>query len=230
MIKRKDNTKLYSGMLLALSVLCFLTILFVGTFSGLVFNPGYYNELHQRTGTYERLNKSIADQKTSEVLAFFKGKEVPGNDFFTPDEISHLDDVRILIKNVFLAYYLALALLLSIMIIFYMYFRDGFSIFLMRLLFFTGISTIIITLLFFALRFTALFDAFHTIFFTGNYSFPPASKLIKLFDEQFFYLFARKIFTLTILKGMVCSVFGGVLLYRKKKALGSSAALPENNP
>ncbi len=121
---------------------------------------------------------------------------------FTPDEVSHLLDVK---KIMNLADYIFYGLLLLITAALTYYKKD--SKFVLKLLKSGGISTgifILGLLLLSFFFFDAVFALFHQLFFPqGNWIFPADSLLIQTFPIIFFVTISRNIFLLNLFFGMI---------------------------
>jgi hypothetical protein len=215
----KQKNECLKNLFLVLSIISLVLIIFIGSFSALFLNSRYYDALYTKTGTYERIYKDIAINKTEELFLFFEDKSSLDSNFYTENEISHLSDVKILIKKVFIAYYLSLFSLLLSIIIAWKYLKADLSLFISKILFYSGIAIIVMALiiiLFLVSNFGGLFENFHRLFFKGNYMFPDSSNMIKLFSEDFFRLFAQKIFLTSLIKGLAAAFAGGFLIWRYK--------------
>ncbi|MBR9690333.1 DUF1461 domain-containing protein [Candidatus Woesearchaeota archaeon] len=200
-----------------ISSISLVLIYFLGSFFGLLFNTGFYEELYKNTGTYDRINEDVAKNKTTEVMEFFKGRDELNSTFFTANEISHMEDVKARIKFSSILYYMSLLPLLISAVFIFRYFKEDVAVILQKTLFYSGLSTIFIILLLAVINFSSLFSLFHKIFFSGNYTFPASSNLIKLFNQDFFKLFSKKIFAISFFKGLISAGVGGYFFYLKKK-------------
>lgn len=144
-----------------------------------------------------------------QVFTFLEGKgELTG---FTEGEISHLQDVKAVMKYAEYALY-GLALL---MIIFFIYYRKD-KTFIQKLLCNGGISTLAFVLLIALLSFFSfdlVFTLFHALFFPqGNWMFAVDSMLIQTFPVDFFMSISRNIFLVALFLGILFIVSG--YLYR----------------
>ena len=183
-----------------------ISIIVVIIFSPLlfyIFNLNYYLGLYEKNEVYSYIDKQDAIKLTEELFGFFKeNKEfkpfVLKNNlpYFTQNEISHLEDVRVLFNKIFLAYYICLVLtIVSIAILI----EKNKKIFLKNISILLIIPSAILILLLlllylFGQNFLPLFDKFHTIFFPqGNFAFPEDSTLITLLPLGFFTDFFEKL-------------------------------------
>ncbi len=212
--------RIYKNTILAICIISLSLMFFIGSFASLFLSEKYYQELYQKTGTYERINKSVADNETKQLFNFFESqKSSLDQNFYTPNEISHLNDVKTLINNIFVVYYIALFLLLISVIIVYRYFSEEYSFFISKVLFYSGFLTIFIVIImaiFSISSFSGTFEDFHRVFFNGNYMFPYSSNMIKMFSEEFFQLFAARIFLISGVKGIVAITLSAILIWKKK--------------
>lgn len=135
-----------------------------------------------------------------QVFNFLDEKE--GLEGFTAGEISHLEDVKKVMKFADYLFYI-LFLMLSLILT---YNRKDKK-FTLRLLKFGGIGTIVFVLLiliFTLVSFNFSFTVFHKIFFPqGNWTFPFDSKLIQTFPLEFFIEVSRNMFVLSLVLGVL---------------------------
>ncbi len=121
---------------------------------------------------------------------------------FTPAEISHLGDVKQVMKY---AEYVFYALLLIVTITLTYCRRDKELV--LKLLGYGGKTTLLVMLLIFLISFfffNELFTLFHLLFFPqGNWLFPADSMLIQIFPTDFFITISRNIFLLTLSWGIL---------------------------
>ncbi len=213
-MNKKDILK---HIFIFLSIISLITVIIIGSLSALLFNKEYYNLLYAKTGTYERLDKELVSNKTDELFLFLKNKSSLDTDFYTENEISHLKDVKNIMKITFIVYYLSLFLLLVSICHFYIKFRKEFVLLLSRILNYSGITIFIIAIIFFMFNFSGLFEIFHKLLFKGNYTFPYTSNMIKMFSEDFFKLFAEEIFKISIIKTVVSLSIGSFLIWKTNK-------------
>lgn len=128
---------------------------------------------------------------------------------YTAAEISHLEDVKVVMKY---ADYLFYILLLVLTLTFTYYKKEQ-----KRLLYYGGLTTIICLVLLLGLTivfFDQTFTLFHNIFFSqGNWRFAPDSLLITTFPIEFFMKISRLIFIQTLFFGTLIVILSKV--YRK---------------
>jgi Protein of unknown function (DUF1461). len=195
-----------------------------------LYNFNFYNSLYIKNGVYETLDKNDVKKLTENVYDYFKYKrdfetfELKGNiKFFNESEISHLDDVRILLKKILTVFYISIALfaLLTILLI-----EKRLKLFLKNISLSAMISSIVLICLFVLLyflrnNFWALFDRFHYIFFPqGNWAFPEGSLIITIFPFGFFYNFFFKLITVSLVTAVImlaCGITGTVIANHKVK-------------
>jgi len=76
---------------------------------------------------------------------------------------------------------------------------------------YSGISLIAFCILFvfsMKLNFSATFETFHMLFFSGNYNFPATSKLLQLFPGGFFFAAGKRILLNSFMIGIGFLGFG----------------------
>ncbi len=169
-----------------------------------IFNFNFYNSLYSQNRVFEVLNREDVEKMTMKVFKFFQYRgDLDGcirySDTaavnaatFTEDEISHMEDVREVLKKLF---YLFCGSTVIFIILFISLInidkkknlsKTGFLFFWSSL----TVLLIFITLYLMGNNFPSLFDNFHAAFFPqGNYMFPEGSLLITMFPFGFFYQF-----------------------------------------
>ncbi|MHB1376623.1 MAG: lipoprotein intramolecular transacylase Lit [Candidatus Humimicrobiaceae bacterium] len=189
-------------------------IIFIGTVSIIIvilfspllfyiFNSNYYLALYEKNGVYDYIDKGDALKLTGQLFDFFKEnkefKPFPLKNnlpYFTQNEISHLEDVRILFNKIFLAYYICLGLTVVSIASLIEKNKKKFLKSISILLIIPSAILIFLLLLLYLLgqNFLPLFDKFHIIFFPqGNFAFPADSTLITLLPLGFFTDFFEKL-------------------------------------
>jgi len=140
------------------------------------------------------------------VFLFLDGKQKLSTSF-TAAEVSHLEDVKQVMKYADYMFYILL-LGFTLTIIFYRKKKD----FLLNLLHLGGKVTFAVMILlgaFSLIFFDALFAMFHRIFFPqGNWLFAADSKIIQTFPLDFFISLSRNIFLLTLFLGILFILLG----------------------
>jgi hypothetical protein len=198
-----------------------ISIIVVILFSPLmfnIFNLNYYLGLYEKNGVYDFIEKEDAARLTNDLFGFFKeNKEfkpftLENNlPYFTANEISHLDDVRILFNRIFLAYYICIGL--TVASIAGLIEKNGKK-FLKNLTILLILPAAILLfflllLFFFGQNFLPLFDKFHNVFFPqGNFAFPADSTLITLLPLGFFNDFFEKLVVSAVIISCVSIISG----------------------
>lgn len=211
---------MHKKILLYFTVLSvFFIILFSSVFS-FIYNLNYYEKKYLQYNVYDRFSEEEARNATNNLFGFFRSQNELDNSFFNEREASHLNDVKILIQNVNLVYILSLFLFWGVLITIYLVNRKEIVKFFSNLLFYSGIFSlsliVIFTLLYFITGFDFIFIKFHELFFIGNYSFNPAVSNMKvLFPDEFFQDMGIAIVMRTILKSILLTVAGYYIRKRK---------------
>ncbi|PIN74373.1 hypothetical protein COV20_00420 [Candidatus Woesearchaeota archaeon CG10_big_fil_rev_8_21_14_0_10_45_16] len=126
---------------------------------------------------------------------------------YTGEEISHLEDVKNVMRWADIVFYLSLLIGTTI---FTYYKKDKRQI--KKLLRYSGISTVAFVSMILLLALTSfdfLFTNFHHLFFPqGNWLFPYDSFLIQTFPIGFFVSLSRNIFLLAFILGIIFIVLG----------------------
>jgi len=196
-----------------------LIVIIFAPLSFYLYNFNFYNSLYEKNGVYDVLDRNDVAELTENVYDFFKYKRdfepfqlKNGTEYFNSNEISHLDDVRILLRNIFIVFYVCLFLLFATLIA--LIDRN-------LAVFFKNISTvavisssvmlfILIMLYFFGNNFISLFENFHYVFFPqGNWAFPEGSLIITIFPFGFFYDFFFRLLLSSLLISIIL-LFAGV--------------------
>ncbi|MFH0701290.1 MAG: DUF1461 domain-containing protein [Candidatus Woesearchaeota archaeon] len=133
-----------------------------------------------------------------ETISFVNGGRENMSINYTSSEISHLQDVRGVMKG---ERYLFIAVYLAVILLFGASMKN--KVFSNKLLRYGGITTAIIMgiiLLFFLISFNEVFTLFHQLFFPqGNWMFAPDSLLIQTFPLNFFTNIGIIIFIQTLI-------------------------------
>ena len=147
------------------------------------------------------LNFSALENNQEKTIDFLYGSEDVGINY-TSAEMSHLEDVKVVMKWIDYLFYSSL--LLSTLVLTYFQRRKDI---LRKMLKYGGITTISLSgtiLLFSLISFNFAFTMFHKIFFPqGNWTFPKESLLIQTFPLDFFIGISGLILILTIILGII---------------------------
>ena len=169
-----------------------------------IFNYNFYNRLYTNNSVFQVLDKQDVKVMTYKVFDFFKytgdlegdvGYADPAVGqalFFDDKQVSHMEDVRDLLKNIFIFFSICLILFLILFLVTLLIHkknpakRTG-----LVFLWSSAVVFFLMLLLFLlATNFSSLFDRFHAAFFPqGNYMFPEGSLLITMFPFGFFFDF-----------------------------------------
>ena len=218
MLKIKEDK-----VLVILSVVLVVFILFSTSFFLVLVDRGFYNKAFEKYGVYDELGVLGVRNTVDYLINYLTSgnteiNEVQELSIFLPEERTHLEDVRNLVSWV-KALGIASLVLLFVFLMRLGSFKDSWKSY-KRILIYGGASTLAILIIIFllSLNFPAFFDGFHKILFPqGNYMFPAHYLLIKLFPQELFRDFARKMFFHTAILSLI-------LLF-----LGSSSALAIRN-
>lgn len=140
--------------------------------------------------------------------------------YFTNNEIGHMEDVRDLLKNIFIVFLASLAIFLALFV--FLIFTDkkknyrkiGF------ICLWASFIILFIFVVFYILstNFSYLFDRFHTVFFPqGNYMFSEGSLLITLFPFGFFYQYFIRLVTSSSIGAILLAITGTTCIIVQKK-------------
>ncbi|MEK6904549.1 MAG: TIGR01906 family membrane protein [Nanoarchaeota archaeon] len=185
----------------------------LSNFTFLLFNTGFYEKESEKNGVYSVLNRDEVNTETKGILAYFRGgEETFHTEFFNPRERIHLLQVREIIRKVLFMWISVLALFLISLFLhpnFYKVFLYG------------GLASIVILILMslFFIGFSSNFVAFHEVFFKDNTWMldPETDNLVKMFPEQFFIDFLKRLVFSSILTSAVVAAAPFLLKRFKKK-------------
>jgi len=148
---------------------------------------------------------------------FNQFKLTDGSPFYNERELSHMLDVKILIKDAFSVWFMLLAIL--IMVGAGAKVRNDMNSF-WKALSRGGMLTIILiglVLFFVIIAFSSLFTQFHMLFFTGDtWLFEYSDTLIRLFPMQFWQDAFIWLAVLSVLQGLAIYLFGKKLAAKSK--------------
>lgn len=149
------------------------------------------------------------------TIHFLQGKEEL-RVYYTPGEISHLEDVAQAMNWLQIMFYVGVILSLAILI-YHLQEKEK----LIEFLFWGGItviSVIVILTIVIGADFNAAFIIFHKLFFPqGNWTFPVDSTLVKVFPETFFIHFSRFMFLPAAMTSLVSILLSTLFKYYRKK-------------
>ncbi len=191
-----------------------------------LFNFNYYKRLYSETRVFEVLERVDVEKMTLNIFNFFMYRgNLEGNiryvepdsgtASFTEDEISHMEDVREVIKKLFYIFFTSTVIFIILLTLLLRIDKNknlrkiGFLFFWSSLI----VLSIIIFLFFTGNNFPSLFENFHRVFFPqGNYMFKEGSLLITMFPFGFFYqFFIRLIITISLIA--VTLLITGIILF-----------------
>jgi len=203
-------------------IFCILILLIIvlGSFKITFFNQGFYFNEFEKLNMYDNLNTNKFEltkawYTTISYLSFSKDIKIKlilnDENILTPNEQSHMNDVRILIQKIFSILNMLYILLIAFILINLKEFKKKLS----EYFYYAG-NTIMVTctliVILSVINFQTTFNIFHQLLFTGNFTFPATSKLLLLFPEKFFFDFAIRILGISFIIGLLMN-----LLSNKKR-------------
>ena len=184
------------------SFLIFLLIILLNFVFVISYGDFFHNEF-EKYNVYSALPDNEVDELNQKTLDYLKHSK-PLPDFYTPREISHLQDV----KNIFdiidlLIIVSTLVVLMSLIVYYFKNKKFLFSIFKNGAIIVIIFSLILVSLI--LLNFNKSFDTFHKTFFeSGTYTFDPLTeKMVVLYPENIFSDIAVKIFINSIITSII---------------------------
>jgi len=232
---RFDYGHIFQYLLIYLAALFLFLVIILGSFSLMIFYKGFYIQEYSRLDVYSHVSElqgigrndsvTMADDAIDNVLKYFHGSEQLR--YFTPQEQSHMKDVKMLISTMNFIYYTSAIFFIIIFIILYNMLKKDLIDFihkLSKILLYGSITSLIILIIIFLISifaFEPFFITFHLIFFPqGNWTFDATSFLITIFPEQLFIDITLRIFVFAIIQAIVFLSIGlwlrkNVRLHRK---------------
>lgn len=187
---------------LASFLIPFLLLLF--SFRLVVFDTNFYKSEFEKYKIYDRFDKEIADSAVENLIGYMKSG-VPLSDFFNEKEKTHMVDVRNIIQKILLLFYVLSFSVIMLLV----YCKKNFF----KSLFYGGIFTITLLLLFFICSFVGfdfIFFKFHQVSFNNDFWMlnPEVDNLKALLPDGFFYDALMRIFFITLVSSVIITIFG----------------------
>jgi integral membrane protein (TIGR01906 family) len=187
---------------LAAFLIPFLLLLL--SFRLVVFDADFYKSEFEKYNIYDRFDKSVADSAVTNLIDYMKSG-VPLSDFFNEKEKAHMVDVRNIIQKFLVLLYVLAFVVVTLLA----YNRKN----LFKSLFYDGIFTLIILLLFFILSYTFfdfIFHKFHELSFSNDFWMlnPEVDNLKALLPDGFFYDALMRIFFIALASSVVITLLG----------------------
>jgi integral membrane protein (TIGR01906 family) len=196
--------------LFVLFIIILSFILFFVPFRVLIFNQSFYFYEQNKTGVFQAMNQSEAQNLTLEVINYLhKGYDLEN---FTAREITHLHDVKYLIDiDLILG---SICILLFVIFCYFNYKDKRFP----DIFIYSGAAVILLlALLFFMIliNFDFFFRLFHVALFEpGTWVFDPDIEVIKqLFPNKFFSDFVLINVMITLVLSLAAIIFS--FIYKK---------------
>ena len=184
-------------IILGLLVLCLVVFVFTFGFKVNAFRESFYKKEFVKYGVYDKFAGKDIDKINTEVIGYLKGREISLDDgFFSAAEISHLKDVRGLVRGADILFYLSLVFALACGAgLFYL---DKNLLNISRALMIGGIVSavgVIAIIAFVIFGFDSIFTYFHYLLFSqGGWVFGATDNIVNLYTEGFFYDMGLRVF------------------------------------
>ncbi len=220
------KSKRIINLIVFLNIVSLIIIIFFSPFVFNVFNMNTYRALYIQNSVFDQLNENDVKKITGNLFDFFRYRDQLRElefeqdfNFFEPEEVEHLEDVRVIFNYIFILYISSwiFFIVLSLLVIgkstwrnmqIFSYFLIGGS---------ASVISVLLLLFFFSQNFIYLFGNFHLIFFPqGNWMFPETSLLISLFPLGFFYEFFIKMVFESLIIAAALLVIGLIILIISK--------------
>lgn len=185
---RRRKSRKFERQVMIISAIVFAIVLLITPFELMLYFRPIYQVHFDSLGVYDKLGKEKADSILWEVLEFIDG-QTDTIEGFNEQEISHMADVRNVLEKIVWIFFLFK--IFQIVLWFYLASMGQ----IMRSVYLAGIIALCIIFVLLILStccFNFMFIQFHKIAFPqGNYTFAPASSLMKtMFPDRFFRNFA----------------------------------------
>lgn len=179
-------------------------LLLLLSFRLVVFDAGFYKSEFEKYGIYERFDKSVADSAVNNLIGYMKSG-VPLSDFFNEKEKAHMIDVRNVIQKLLSLFYILAFVVVALLA----YNRKN----LFKSLFYGGVFTLILLLIFFTVAYTGfdtVFYKFHELSFSNDLWMlnPEVDNLKALLPDGFFYDALLRMFFIALASSVVITISG----------------------
>ena len=208
-------------VIFAILVLNLIILVYLTSFKLNAFNESFYKKEFEKYDVYGKFPEQDIDKINSGLLLYLKGRSDSYNkELFNQREISHLEDVKILMGKIDIFYYFILIISILLMVLLFLLDRKRFLKYLSSLSLYSGLVIFVFSLVLFILivfNFDNVFTLFHRMFFVGgSWIFSSSDSLVNIYPSGFFYDIAKIIFFHGFLYGNILIVLGFlVYLYRK---------------
>ncbi len=172
-------------------------IVYLMSFGILIYDSDFY------TGLTEEYSSLDASQMNKDMVEYFKtGTGSSGFNGFSENELTHLEDVRVVINRL-----IVLLMILVVLFLVMLRFVENKR----EVLFYGGVITVVIPIIF-LLPFDLLFEKMHGLFFaSGTWIFSADALLVNLYPVNFFFSFAKSIILGGFCLGLVITAFSSKL-------------------
>jgi len=195
-------------------------LIILSNFYYLFFNSANWQKLFDKSGVYQSFSKEEADKQASDIINFYENKNDLDTNFYSPQAILHLLDVK---RVLFLTTIYYLILLLSFLSVSAVLVLKKQAKLLLESCLKAGLVSIIFVIglgVGLSNAFDWFFIVFHKTVFTNDlWMFPAGDNLIKLFPQEFFVSFANRL----ALQIVLSSVLISIIAYIVRKKLYDSA-------
>lgn len=213
-LKKGIKKAIFKSMLIFL-IISIPLLLNIASFRILLYQKDFYGYQFSRLGVFEKIGN--ADEINSDILDYFYSSE---NELeikeFNERELSHLEDVKHLIRNILLFSGILLMLSIGIAATLWMYSNKDFW----RSMIWGNITNIILIVGLYIgsyFQYDILFEKFHEMFFEeGTWTFGWGEKMVQVYPEAFFQNYLGFIILLSLILSLISLVVTTWLLKRKK--------------
>lgn len=207
--------RVFYYLVIVLSVFAVVSFIFLSSFHSVLYNDNFYEKEFQKNNVYEKFSKESVNNATNELFGYIQGKNALTTNFFSERDKQHMVDVKELINNALLIYYVLFFVIVVLFV--FLYLKHPRSI--KTILFSSSILVIAFTIFCFLFRnyFDAFFIKFHETLFTNNLWLlnPATDNLINLFPGQFWYSITLQIFLRSAIAAVLLLLFYFILRHTK---------------
>ncbi len=222
--KAKENTIIHKTVraATAIIIICFIISSFSIIMLSHLYSIGKYDKKFEMFGVYEKFEKELALNKTSNIISFIESEQELDRNFFNTDERDHLLDVRVIANKIKFLNILSLSLILVSLISLAYVDKNNFFANTSKTLLYSGLAIILILVLalmvYLTIGFDIFFERFHQLLFVDNYAFDPrVSNMKALFPDSFFLYTLKRIYLEVFIIGLLAAAAGTFVRIKIKK-------------
>jgi len=200
-----------------LFVISLILLIITLNFKLLALNQNFYQKEFDKLNIYNKIPE--ADKNALNLINYIKDREQL-NSFFNEKERLHMKDVKGLIQEISLLFYISL--ILTILLLIYFIYAKNYKI-ILNSIFLSSLLTIIIILILSLslINFDISFTKFHLIAFSNNLwqLNPETDNLINLFPLEFFYDITKQIIINILISSFILIILTLIIKIKIKQKI-----------